>query len=71
MCPAAAIDMLLDVLTRCVRRYLAPWPAHGAALLQLDWTFTTGVDVHRYELTGSGELSDHRVQQLLVPVRAS
>ncbi len=50
--------MLVDVLTRCVRPYVASWPAHSAALWQLDWTFTIGVDVHR-------------VQQLLVRVRAS
>jgi endonuclease/exonuclease/phosphatase (EEP) superfamily protein YafD len=50
------------------RRYLSSWPARGAALWQLDWTFTTGVDVHRYELADPGALSDHRVQALLVSV---
>jgi endonuclease/exonuclease/phosphatase (EEP) superfamily protein YafD len=50
------------------RRYLSSWPARGASLWQVDWTFTSGARVHRYELVDPQELSDHRVQELLVSV---
>jgi hypothetical protein len=42
------------------------WPAGGPTLWQLDWTFTSGVRVHRYRLLDPHGISDHRVQELLV-----
>jgi endonuclease/exonuclease/phosphatase family metal-dependent hydrolase len=52
------------------RRWLASWPAR-TALWQLDWTFTTGVRVRRYELSDPCGLSDHRVQELSVSIPCS
>jgi endonuclease/exonuclease/phosphatase (EEP) superfamily protein YafD len=46
----------------------ATWPAGGLALWQLDWTFTSGVLVHRYRLLDPRGISDHRVQELLISV---
>jgi endonuclease/exonuclease/phosphatase family metal-dependent hydrolase len=42
------------------------WPAGGPTLWQLDWTFTSGVLVHRYRLLDPRGISDHRVQELLI-----
>lgn len=42
------------------------WPAGGPALWQLDWTFTRGLLVHRYELGDPRGISDHRTQELLI-----
>jgi endonuclease/exonuclease/phosphatase (EEP) superfamily protein YafD len=50
------------------RLYPSSWPARGAALWQLDWTFTSGVEVHRYDLLDPRGMSDHRVQALLVSI---
>jgi endonuclease/exonuclease/phosphatase (EEP) superfamily protein YafD len=44
----------------------ASWPARGLSLWQLDWTFTRGVRVHRYEFGDAHGISDHRTQELLV-----
>ena len=44
----------------------ASWPAGGLPLWQLDWTFTSGVRVHRYRFLDPRGISDHRVQELLV-----
>lgn len=48
------------------RLWPASWPAHGLSLWQLDWTFTRGVRVHRYEFGDPRGLSDHRTQELLI-----
>jgi endonuclease/exonuclease/phosphatase (EEP) superfamily protein YafD len=44
----------------------ATWPARGLPLWQLDWTFTRGVRVERYELGDPQGISDHRTQELLI-----
>ncbi|MEV4313746.1 endonuclease/exonuclease/phosphatase family protein [Actinocrispum sp. NPDC049592] len=46
------------------RCWPASWPAHGMALWQLDWTFTRGLRVHRYEFHDPHGISDHRTQEL-------
>ena len=48
------------------RLWPASWPAGGPALWQLDWTFTRGLRVHRYELGDPRGISDHRTQELLI-----
>lgn len=48
--------------------YLASWRVPGPPLWQLDWTFTAGIQVHRYRLLDPRSLSDHRVQELLVSI---
>jgi endonuclease/exonuclease/phosphatase (EEP) superfamily protein YafD len=47
------------------RLWPSSWPAR-TALWQLDWTFTRGVRVHRYEFGDPHGISDHRTQELLV-----
>ncbi|MFL4908199.1 endonuclease/exonuclease/phosphatase family protein [Streptomyces sp. MMS24-I2-30] len=49
------------------------WNEQGRLKLwRLDWTFTSaGLDVHRYVLTALPEISDHRLQETDVTVRAS
>lgn len=42
------------------------WPARRLSLWQLDWTFTRGVRVHRYEFGDPRGISDHRTQELLI-----
>jgi endonuclease/exonuclease/phosphatase (EEP) superfamily protein YafD len=42
------------------------WPARGLSLWQVDWTFTRGLRVHRYELGDPRGNSDHRTQELLI-----
>lgn len=49
----------------------ASWPAGGPSLWQLDWTFTSGVRVHRYRLLDPCGISDHRVQELLVSLKGN
>jgi endonuclease/exonuclease/phosphatase (EEP) superfamily protein YafD len=70
---------------RPLRSKLADASDHGGSLLplswnergrlqlwRLDWTFTsTGLNVHRYALTALPEISDHRLQETDVTVRAS
>ncbi|GAA2899357.1 endonuclease/exonuclease/phosphatase family protein [Streptosporangium fragile] len=57
----------LSSANRASRRpHLASWPAGGPALWQLDWTFTSSVGVHRYDLLDPRGMSDHRAQELLV-----
>jgi endonuclease/exonuclease/phosphatase (EEP) superfamily protein YafD len=54
------------------RLWPSSWPAHGLSLWQLDWTFTRGLRVHRYEFCDPQGISDHRTQELLVlPEEAS
>jgi endonuclease/exonuclease/phosphatase (EEP) superfamily protein YafD len=48
------------------RLWPTSWPARGLSLWQLDWTFTRGVRVHRYEFGDPRGLSDHRTQELLI-----
>jgi endonuclease/exonuclease/phosphatase (EEP) superfamily protein YafD len=57
----------LSCANRAARRWLpATWPARGPSLWQLDWTFTRGVRVLRYELGDPQGISDHRTQELLI-----
>jgi endonuclease/exonuclease/phosphatase (EEP) superfamily protein YafD len=56
----------LSSANHAARRLLpSSWPAR-APLWQLDWTFTRGVRVHRYEFGDPQGISDHRTQELLV-----
>lgn len=48
------------------RLWPTSWPARGLSLWQLDWTFTRGLRVHRYELGDPRGISDHRTQELLI-----
>ena len=48
------------------RRWPTSWPARGWSLWQLDWTFTRGLRVHRYEFGDPQGISDHRTQELLI-----
>ena len=48
------------------RLWPTTWPARGLSLWQVDWTFTRGVRVHRYELGDPRGISDHRTQELLI-----
>lgn len=57
----------LHCANHAARRLLpASWPARRLPLWQLDWTFTLGLRVHRYDLGDPMGISDHRTQELLV-----
>lgn len=49
------------------------WNEQGRLRLwRLDWTFTSaGLETYRYELTALPDVSDHRLQETVVSVRAS
>ncbi|HEX8344980.1 MAG TPA: endonuclease/exonuclease/phosphatase family protein, partial [Actinoplanes sp.] len=58
---------LVDAAAASRSPFLASWPAAGPVLWRLDWTFTDRrVQVHSYDLTDPGAMSDHRMQDIRV-----
>ena len=63
-------DRLRDAVRKSPALYPVSWQDRGLGLWRLDWAFTSGrVEVHRYDLRGSGGLSDHRAQELRLSLR--
>jgi endonuclease/exonuclease/phosphatase family metal-dependent hydrolase len=52
--------------------YPTSWKSDWLALWRVDWAFTNdGVDVHTYKLVPHNDMSDHRLQDMTVSLKAS